>query len=68
MSGEIYTVPVGLTLHCPLCPRGELLRAGDKCWINDDDSKVYCTKHAPTQKAQPKDEPPEREPLWMAYE
>jgi hypothetical protein len=64
--GEVYRVPAGLTLHCPGCPSGVMLTEGDECWIDDDDSKVYCIKHAPQEHAEQK--PPEREPLWMAYE
>ena len=48
-GGEIYTVPVGLTVHCNEC--GEKLEAGDRCYIEDDDSSsIYCLEHAPKPK------------------
>jgi hypothetical protein len=48
-GGYVYTVPVGLTLHCIRCPRDEgILRPGDQCFVEDDDSSsIYCLKHIP---------------------
>lgn len=40
-QGEVYVVPVGLTLHCAAC--GARLEAGARCWIaHDDDSAILC--------------------------
>lgn len=67
--GEVYTVPVGLTLHCAVC--GAVLESGDRCYIeHDDDSAILClrclskrqnTLPGPTAVKKP-------EPLWMAYD
>ena len=65
MSGELYTVPVGLRVHCIKC--GATLEAGSQCWIEDDSSSIYCTKCAPLSKPKVEKEP-EPEPIWMAYE
>lgn len=51
-GGWIYTVPMGVTLHCIRCPKEEgILRAGDECFMEDKDSShVYCLKHIPAPK------------------
>ena len=39
--GELYTVPVGLKLHCAIC--GAVLEAGAQCYVeHDDDSAILC--------------------------
>ena len=47
--GEIYTVPVGITVHCADC--GVVLEAGIRCYIEDDSSSIYCLKHIPKPRA-----------------
>ena len=44
-GGQIYTVPAGLTVHCAWCSK--VLEAGEKCFIEDDSSSIYCLKHIP---------------------
>jgi len=45
-NGHVYTVPVGLTVHCIKC--GVTLGPGSQCWIEDSESSsIYCLKHAP---------------------
>lgn len=44
-GGEYYTVPIGLTVHCMKC--SAKLVAGDRCYIEDDSSSIFCLKHIP---------------------
>jgi hypothetical protein len=47
-GGEIYTVPIGLTVHCAWCSKK--LEAGDECFIEEDSSYIYCLAHVPAPK------------------
>jgi len=68
LGGEIYTVPATLTLHCAQC--GLKLEPGDKCYIEDDSSSIFCIKHipAPRPKRPTVQIQPDPRPLWRAYE
>ena len=49
-SGEVYTVPIGLAVHCVRCQAK--LEPGAKCYIEDDSSSIYCPKCAPVKPAE----------------
>ena len=72
-DGWIYTVPVGLTLHCAQC--SVKLKSTEEyeaqCFVQDkDSSSVYCLKHIPAPRPRRAivRRQPEPQPLWMAYE
>ena len=45
-NGFITTVPVGVTLHCPMCKKWDKLEAGDEVFMLDRDaSDFYCLTH-----------------------
>lgn len=48
-GGEIYTVPVGLKVHCAWCSVVLESTAEEKvkCFIAEDSSSIYCLKHIP---------------------
>jgi len=69
-GGEIYAVPQGLTVHCVRCPKGTVIKSGEKCFIEDDSSSIYCLKHIPQRSERRKAErklPPVKTPrrrMW----
>ena len=48
-NGFIYTVPIGLKVHCARC--GKVLESTMdnpvQCYIEEDSSCIYCLTHAP---------------------
>ena len=75
-TGEIYTVPFGLTVHCAVC--GETLVPGKQCWIeHSDSSSILCLRCvSKRQAAHTKVGPTEFKPKrahrrtgeWMQYD
>lgn len=79
MSGEVQTVPLGITVHCAVC--SEKLEPGSKCYIEDDSSSILClccaskrqtsaTKVGPTEFKLPKitDAQAHKAAEWMQYD
>jgi len=77
LGGEICEVPVGIKVHCIAC--GRTLGSGEKCFIQDDSSSIFCLRCIPVQadRGTPvveEESPPRprraqgRAAEWMAYE
>lgn len=68
-TGEMYTVPFGLVVHCHVC--GATLEPGTTCYIEHDDaSAILCIPCLSKRQNQVKPGPSEykQAAAWMEYD